>query len=320
MYMKESTGLQKVTYTAGMQVPDNAVWLDMYNLSPEEEACAESFLNLDIPTREEMHELELSSSLYQENNAIYMKATILTKADTAEPESHAVTFIIVGQRLITIRYSEPKPFIHFAARALKLPPDLCTAQHIYVGLVESVIERIADILESTGKSIDQMTRMIFRASKSIDTKPDYQRTLLQIGHEGDIISKCRESMMTLNRMCSYAVHTSLAGMEGENYVRLETIIKDIAALNDHAAFLSNKINFLLDATLGMINNEQNTIIKIFSVVAVVFLPPTLIASIYGMNFKIIPELQWEFGYPMAIGMMVLSAILPYLYFKHRKWL
>ncbi len=136
------------------------------------------------------------------------------------------------------------------------------------------------------------------------------------------MTKVRESLVSINRVLTY--HTSVEQQDKkvtkEAKARTKVLYRDVVALTDQATFLSSKVNFLLDATLGLINLQQNQIIKIFSVAAVVFLPPTLVASIYGMNFTDIPELKWMFGYPWALGLMVLSAILPYLYFKRRRWL
>ena len=320
-YVKEGDLLKKSPFNGETSLPKNIVWFDMLNLTEFEETYVEDFLSISIPTREEMHEIELSSSLYHENNAVYMTATLVTNADTQAPESHAFTFILTGEQLITIRYSDPTPFQQFSAKLGHLSPDEHSAQALFAGLIEAIVERIADILEKIGRDIDQMTQIIFRPSKNKkDKKKNYQEILEQIGREGDLVSKTRESLVTINRMIGYALQSQTAKINGASRSNLDSMLRDILALSDHANFLSNKVGFLLDATLGMINIEQNAIIKIFSVAAVVFLPPTLIASIYGMNFEHMPELRWSFGYPFAIALMIASAIVPYLYFKQRKWL
>jgi magnesium transporter len=152
------------------------------------------------------------------------------------------------------------------------------------------------------------------------TSRDFQKILSRLGRAGDLASKVRESLVSLGRLLAFAIQGTQARGRKTGSARLKTIGRDVASLSDYAAFLNNKVGFLLDATLGMINIEQNAIIKIFSVAAVVFLPPTLIASIYGMNFAHMPELGWPLGYPLALALMVVSAILPYLYFKRRGWL
>lgn len=319
IYTKEGSALKRHDLPVGDTIPANTVWIDLLNLTPEEEKRVEAFLNVDIPTREEMHEIEVSSRLYHENGGIYMTAILVTNSDTPEPEMHAFTFIIVGERLVTLRYSDPQPFRAFSSRAERLPAAQHSGTAMYVGLVETIVTRIADILEQIGQDADTSTQSIFRKPAEAGKKPDYQSVLVEIGRTGDLISKTRESLVTMSRMVTYATQSETIS-HGENASRLVAIAKDVTALSDHASFLSNKVTFLLDATLGMIGMEQNNIIKIFSVAAVTFLPPTLIASIYGMNFSHMPELSWKTGYPLALALMVLSAWLPYKYFKKKNWL
>jgi magnesium transporter len=321
VYAKENGTLKQYTLTGGETIPQSAVWIDLLNVMPEEKASVEQFLGIGIPTHEEMHEIEVSSRLYQEGGALYMTAILVTNAETREPEIPAVMFVIVGERLITIRYADPQPFRVYATRVEHLPPSQHTGPVLYVGLVKAIVNRMADVLEQVGRNIDLLTKQIFhsRATMKEGSKPDYEQLLVDIGGSGDLVSKTHESLVTLNRMVAFAGESSHIA-QGENGVHLAVMAKDMEALSDHAMFLSNKVNFLLDATLGMIGMEQSNIIKILSVAAVVFLPPTLIASIYGMNFDFMPELKWLGGYPLAIVLMVLSAWLPYMYFKRRKWL
>ena len=151
-----------------------------------------------------------------------------------------------------------------------------------------------------------------------------QELIERIGEEGDFVSKMRESLVSIGRAVAFMQAVEDQARENkqvkENKARIKILQRDIVSLTDHATFLSGKISFLLDAVLGLISIEQNGIIKIFSVAAVVFLPPTLVASIYGMNFAFMPELQWQFGYPFAILLMIMSAVLPYYYFKGKGWL
>lgn len=298
------------------------VWVDLLNPTHEEEVDVERLLGTEIPTREEMHEIELSSRLYQENGALHATATLVTQADTEEPETHAVTFLLVKQCLITIRYVNPRPFRMFISRTGKMELLQYQGSTVFTGLLELIVDRLADILEMAGHNIDGMTRKIFRPklNREGDERTDFQALLQEIGINGDLISKTRESMVSVSRLLSFILQAPQFRHGTDEHGRISTLLRDIAPLSDHANFLSNKVNFLLDATLGMISIEQNAIIKIFSVAAVVFLPPTLVASIYGMNFHLMPELDWHLGYPMAIILMILSAFLPYKYFKRKKWL
>lgn len=321
IYAIENEMLHKHALTADYTLPEKTVWIDLYNLTPAQEKNVENFLKIDLPTREEMHEIEVSSRLYTENGALYMTAAMVTKAETFDPETHAVTFILADERLVTIRYTDTQTFALFASRIERLPTNQLTGSSLFIELIEIIIDRIADLLEKIGQNADGITHLAFRSNlrKETDVKVNHQEMLEQIGYNGDLVSKTRESLVTINRMISYA-HQSGKIKLSDNVNRLSTLAKDIASLSDHASFLSSKLNFLLDATLGMINIEQNNIIKIFSVAAVMFLPPTLIASIYGMNFDVMPELHWKYGHLFSVVLMFFSAWIPYKYFKRKKWL
>lgn len=302
-------------------IPPSPVWVDLLHPTREEEALIEKKLGLGVPTREEMQEIEISSRLYKENEALFMTATLLAGTDTEAPDASPVTFILSGHTLITIRYSEPKSFQAFSARALRSSGDYASGENILIGLMESIVDRLSDALERVALEINQVSEEVFK-HKEGGKSHDFQDVLRRLGQRGDLNSKARESLVNLGRLLTFLGNTldPSRTVSRDLKGRIKTLSQDIHALTDHASFLSNKINFLLDATLGMINIEQNSIIKIFSVAAVVFLPPTLIASIYGMNFHHMPELDWLAGYPFALGLMVLSAIMPYWYFKRRDWL
>lgn len=301
---------------------DKLVWLDLVNPTDAEEADVETRLDIDVPTREEMEEIEISSRLYNEDGAAFMTALLPAQADGDNPEMHPVTFVLAANRLITVRYHEPRAFQTFPQRAEKLAMGCETGEGVLVALLETIVDRLADILERAGREIDTISRDIFQHKGARPSKSqDFRKVLETIGRKGDLISNIRDSLVTLERLVGFLGHGAIQRKtDKETRERIKTLSRDVRSLSDHDSFLSQKITFLLDATLGMVNIEQNAIIKIFSVAAVVFLPPTLIASIYGMNFKYMPELEWLLGYPFALGLMVLSAILPYLFFKNRGWL
>jgi magnesium transporter len=300
-------------------LPERTVWLDMYQPSAVEEAFVEQALGVGVPTREEMKEIEASSRLYQEDGAVFMTATLLLKAGTELPESTVMTFILAGECLITVRYADLTPVRVFATY-LERHPRVCeTSEAVFAGLIEAIIDRIADVLEAVGADLDELSRDVF-AREGTRSERDFEALLSRVGHNGDLTSKARESLVSLGRVLMFVVQTGRLKARKSMQGQFKTLSRDVISLSDHASFLNNKINFLLDATLGMINIEQNNIIKLFSVVAVVFLPPTLIASIYGMNFAWMPELGWPFGYPLALVLMLISAITPYAFFKRRGWL
>ncbi len=301
------------------------VWLDLLQPTPQEVALVDGALRIATPTREEAQEIEYSSRLYAEDGAEYLTVSAVTPLDADEPQTTPITFIVKGQTLVTVRYADPKPFAGFAVRAIRGHGiAVGNGQLVMLGLLEAMVDRIADALERVGGEVDALSRGVFRRSpgaRPVATR-NLQGVIEQIGRKGEVVSMVRESLVSLFRMLSFhtAADESEKQQRKELRGRVRELQRDITSLTDHATFLSGKINFLLDATLGLINLEQNQIIKIFSVAAVVFLPPTLVASIYGMNFENMPELKWLLGYPWAILLMILSAALPFLYFKKRGWL
>lgn len=313
--------LQPETITLNNQdLLQDAIWIDLLLPSKNEETLIEKLLDLDIPPREEMQGIEPSSRLYKENGTIFLTATMIAKSDSSEPKSDAITLIIKDNKLITVRFIEPQAFALFIAQLPKLHIVSHHATHLIIALLEATIDRLADISERIGRDLDNYSQMIFRTQTADTIKLDYKQLLQELGSNGDLNAKAWESLVSFNRLNGFFGQAVAAQLDEEMKSRLTTLTKDIAALSDQVKFLTSKVNFLLDATLGMVNIEQNNIIKIFSIAAVIFLPPTLIASIYGMNFAVIPELKWSFGYPVSIGLMLLSGWLPYKYFKIKKWL
>ena len=301
---------------------DGVVWIDLSAPTSEEETEIESRLAIDIPTREDMEEIEISSRLYYEEGNAFMTATVPAKTDSDDLQMAPVTFVLTGERLITIRYHDPRAFQTFTQRAQKTNIGCRNGEAVLVALLEAIVDRLADVLERAQREIDAISRSIFERPGATPTKgQDLQKLLQDIGRKGDLTSNIRDSLFTIHRVTAFLAHlTTQTRSDKEVRARVKTLARDASSLTEHSSSLSQKITFLLDATLGMINIQQNSIIKIFSVAAVVFLPPTLIASIYGMNFDHMPEFNWRLGYPIALGIMVMSAILPYLYFKRRGWL
>jgi magnesium transporter len=303
---------------------DRIVWIDMMEPTREEEEAIEAWIGVDVPTREEMEEIEISSRLYSENGADFMTASLPAYADGDNPVMSPVTFVLAGKRLVTVRYHEPRAFQTFPLRAGMADMQCTNGTTILVALLEAIVDRLADLLERAGREILDISHDIFHPTEKKASKRDvnFQIILRRIGRKEDLISNIQDSLLSLQRLAGFLGHALQKQAEGEKDLRarVKTLSRDVLSLSDHASFITQKITFLLDATLGMINIEQNGIIKIVSVAAVVFLPPTLVASIYGMNFGHMPELQWMMGYPMALGLMIVSAVLPYWFFKRRGWL
>ncbi len=320
-----ASGIQSVN-PASVSCPSSlqgAIWIDLLDPSPEETRAVESALGIELPTRKEVQEIEVSSRLYVENQTVFMTATVMVQADMLHPETTPVTFAYQPQRLVTLRFAEPTPFTTFPPKCQRTPEAFPTAQKVFMGLVDEIIDRVADILESVGSDLNAVSRVLFAdASPQPVKKPsvDYTAMLTRIGHNGERAANARETLVSISRLLAFFAEARQGPVGEPLDEHWRTVSKDVSALSDHATFLSNKVNFFLDATLGRINIEQNTIIKLFSVLAVVFLPPTLIASIYGMNFEYMPEIRSVLGYPFSLLLMLLSAILPYVFFKRKGWL
>jgi magnesium transporter len=278
-----------------------------------------------MPTRDEMREIEASSRVYEEADALFMTATLPFLADNPPPETTEVTFVLSGDRLITLRYADPQPFRTIAARLERAGAGLGSGIAVLLWLIDCATGRIADILERAVLDIDDLSRDIFRAAgATVATggQPDLVEAIARVGRNGDTATKLHECLHTLHRLL-LVVGTSeriVLTARKEARQRAKMLNRDVLSLTEYSDFLSHRSQFLLDATLGLINIQQTNIIKIFSVLAIVFLPPTLIASIYGMNFNDMPELSWKLGYPFSILLMILAAIVPFWLFRRKGWL
>jgi magnesium transporter len=322
VFVPSESALKKVLIEDLSALPDGAVWIDLVNPSAAEDKAVERLAGIAIPTREDMQEIEISSRLYIENGGRYMTATLMCHSDTDMPRTTPVTFILADHRLVTVRYDLPKPFALVEAKLARSCTPSVTGETVLMELLDAVIDRCADILERCGAEIDQVSHDIFEPeSERHGQAKRYSQILISIGRKGDLTSKVRESLVSIGRVVAF-LSAVVEGVKWSKDMReqLKTMQRYVASLTDHASYLSNKITFVLDAMLGVVNLEQNNIIKLFSVMAVVLMPPTLIASVYGMNFKVMPELEWVHGYPMALVMMLIAAIVPYWIFKWKKWL
>jgi magnesium transporter len=301
-------------------LPPGAVWLDLLDPTKEEEAFVERVLGIAVPTRDEMVEIEPSSRLYRENDTIVVIASLLAGVNDDSPITTPVSFVLTPTHLVTIRYASPKAFELFAAH-VERSPSLCSDSTMtLIHLLDAIVDRMADVLESVGTEMDNISKSTFRRGASRHkrmTNAALQVLLVRIGHAHDIVAKSRVSGVSLARLISF-LGSTLDPKGTKDH--LDALARDVSSLTDHASYLSGNITFLLDAALGLINIEQNAVLKIFTVAATVLMPPTLIAGIYGMNFKVIPELAWQYGYAYALVFMLLSAVLPYVWFRAKGWM
>lgn len=299
----------------------DAIWLDVIEPTHDEEHDLEALLGLDLPTREEMQEIEISSRLYTEGPSLFMTAVIPAQADGDNPIVAPVTFALTNGKLVTIRYHNPSAFALFRHRAAKGEVACKTGEDTLISLLDALIDRLADILERVGRDIEALSRQIFAKTGAPRRDRTWRQLLEEVGRKGDMVSVVRDSLGTLDRLTVFfGQKLRKESITDDVRARLKDLTDDIRGLTDHSGFVAQKVTFLLDAALGMIGIEQNGIVKILSVVSVVFLPPTLIASIYGMNFDHMPELSKPYAYPIALVAIVLSAVLPFLYFRLKRWL
>ena len=302
-----------------------AVWIDLLAPAPEEERQVQAALRLEVPTREEMQEIESSSRLYREGEALFLTANFLYGVEGGEYNSTAITFVLAPQRLVTVRYATPRAFEVFGARCHRTPAALLnTPDAVMLHLFEQIVDRLADILERIGADMDRASQAAFRTArakaKATAKDADLKETLITLGQVGEVTTRASETLLGLSRILSFISAEKSATIRKENQGLVKTLVRDVRSLVEHAGFLNSKANFLLDAVLGIINVEQTNIIKTFTVASVALMPPTLLASIYGMNFQFMPELGWTAGYPFALLLMVVSAALPVFYFKRKGWL
>jgi magnesium transporter len=315
-------GLVRTVAQPGAPIPQDALWLDLFEPTADEERAVEMSLDVDVPSREEMREIEASNRLYEDNGALFLTVTIVTKLDTDLPESTQVTFILAGGRLVTNRYTDPLPFRQFISYVQTHPAMCQSGVMILAGLLEAIVNRIADVLERVGSDLDSISAEVFAHRKRSERRMtrDFRRVLSRVGQCGELVSKTRESLVSLGRLLAFVQQTTTASVSQDARVRFRTLSRDVLAMSDHASFLGDKVSFGLDATLGMLTIDQNNILKIFSFVTVFLLPPSVVGAFYGMNFDQLPWLHESWGAWAAIGLMAVSALVPYLIFKRRGWL
>lgn len=308
-------------------LPKDALWVDLEQPTLEEDRLVEAWLGISVPTREDMGEIEESSRFYKENEAQYLTMPVLHGSDDGVPNIAPITFVLTPPVLVTVRYTRPKSLALYLSRATRPGTAQLTANSdgltVLLGLLEAITDRMADILESVSLEFDKASATIFRRPKANRpmTTNEFRAVLTRIGEEGTFLGKVRESLSGLDRLLLYLdVVRNPKSAPKEVTARIKSIERDTRSLEGYVDFLSNKSTFLLDTVVGMVSIEQNAIIKIFSVAAVGFMPPTLVASIYGMNFEHMPELAWPWGYPAAILAMIASAAIPLWLFRRKGWL
>lgn len=321
-YFKENNAVHLTELHIGQPIQSNIIWLDMKSPEEAELDFIEQNFNITLPTKTEVWKNHVLNRLYVEDGISYMTAALIRKVDSPHPETTAITFILSPNFMLTVRETEPTSFRNFSERLMKHPRDFCSSNHMLLGLMEEIISRVAYNSELVVDTLDELSHSIFgeeiTSDKSKSASQKMKVALKKLGAAADLNSKINESVHSIQRLLVFFKQIVSQDVHVDN--NIDVLIADANALTIQSGFLSDKLTFQLDTLLGLINVEQNLIIKMFSVVAVFFLPPTLVSSIYGMNFEFMPELQWHLGYPIALGIMLFSILVPYFYFKKRGWL
>ncbi len=306
-----------------------AQWIDLFEPNDEEKARVVAATGLSIATEDDLGAIETSSRLSFDGKAIYLSMPLVAKMDSDLALARPIGFVLSRDKLITIRFNRSRAFQNFLLAQHRAPMEGASPADIFISLLEVISDRLSDLLESIRDELDAISKHIFLETRleARQNRPghrkhgdDLQDVLKSLGRSADLMSNVRDSLLGVGRILPFVGQAGSAWIDRDMRDRMKSLRQDVASLADYESHLNQKLQFLLDATLGLINNQQNNIIKVLTVVSVAGVPPTLIASIYGMNFKGMPELDWTYGYPYGLTMIFLSAIIPLLWFKRRGWL
>ncbi|MGD9592224.1 MAG: CorA family divalent cation transporter [Candidatus Berkiella sp.] len=298
------------------------VWIDVLSPSAKERAALKNEYNIDLPLHHETHQLEFSNRFYHENDALYLSVHVVTKASPL-PQSHIITYIHNKNVLVTLRYSDPNPIETFIEQLETRKFYAKDTFEVFLLLLNKVVGTIADIFEIIDEKAEELSIFLVGSTQSVsksNQNKHLNKTLLDINYLESLLGKSYQSLSSLRLLISFFDETQHDMFSAPECMRLDSLAQDIESLSKHAEHLTQKFNFQLQSTLGLINVEQTQIIKIFTVLAMIFMPPTLIASIYGMNFKFMPELFLSYGYPLALTLMIITALVPYRLFKRKGWI
>lgn len=305
----------------------DAIWLDLVSPTEEERALVERATGLRVPTLAELAEIESSSRTYSQGNILFLSAPMSCRSERSDSKATPLGFVLSPEHLITVRYAASPAFDSFAERlargeARNAAGGPCSAS-IFVGLLEALVDYLADVLEHVGADLDTISHRVFRRHgrrRADRVNAELGAVLGRVGRLGDAVSHIRDSLLGVARIVNFTPEAARAWLPEDLRPRFKALRQDVASLADYDTQMTNKVQLLLDATLGFINIEQNNAFRVLTVVSVVGVPPTLVASIYGMNFEHIPELHWAYGYFYGLAMIALSALLPFFWFRWRGWI
>ncbi len=302
-----------------------AAWIDLHDPAEAERKLVEQATALHLPSRDDLSEIANSSRLYADGETLYLSLPLALRGPDGQPAVSPFGFVLTPERLVTIRFAKLAALDGYTEQRARGSNVCVSSGHVFVELVERMVDGLADMLEQLRDELDGVSLRIFQSDPSASDGPSRDALILRdalrtVGRSGDMVSRVRDTLLGIGRIVQYVGPSAAGWIAPDLRQRLKTLRADVASLNDHDAHLSSKVQLLLDAILGFITIAQSNIIKLMTVVGVIGVPPTLIASVYGMNFEWMPELKWHLGYPFAMTMMVCSAILPLWWFKRRGWL
>ena len=308
----------------GTTLPPATNWIDAFDPNASEIAFLEGAMRTRVPTLADLEEIESSSRLTTDGDFIVMSLPASIRDETGFARTSPIGFVLSKERVLTVRFARFPSFEHLTKQ---LKGDTAGGGlGATVTILEIIIDHIADILERIGADLDNISRQIFageilssRARKPRQTNRTLQAMLQTVGRSGDLASKMSESLLGLNRMIPYLIAHAAPYMNADLRGRIDVIALDAKSLNDHEEHLTGKTQFLLDTLLGVANIEQNNVFRVLTVVSVIGIPPTFFASLWGMNFKTMPELEWAHGYQMGLTVIIISAVLPAIWFKAKGW-
>jgi magnesium transporter len=298
-------------------------WIDLLQPTNEERAGTEDGYGMSLPSREELSQVELSSRLAERDGVLFLSMPTVSLVSGLDQAPSPLGFVLSKSLLVTIRYARLHAFETVAAKRSKGGGGSSSVE-TFAALVDGMLELSADVIEQIAAELDGVSRAVFTGLEQqnhvTQSNDELRRVLFGIGNAGERLSRIRDSVLGLQRIVPFVAGTELDWIPASVRAHLKTTQSDLSALTEYEAHLSNKVQFLLDAVLGFINTKQNDIFQVLTVISIVGIPPTLVASIYGMNFKNMPELSWAWGYPFGLVLILLSAILPIVWFKWRRWI
>ena len=316
--------LRRLGDTGSADALRHAVWIDLLNAAPEEIDRVQRATGITVPSEADVSEIETSSRLASRDGALYLSMPLSRYAEQGL-RSVSAGFVVSPDRLITVRFAEHRLFDTYGEQVSSRSAPPSSGAHIFVDLMEAIVDRQADVLEQVRADLDSISHDIFAMGVNQEggRKTEdaiLRRTLGQIGRIGDQISHVRDTQVGAARIAPYVETTAADWLPKDLMPRLATLRQDIASVSDFDTYLNDKLQFLLDATLGFINIAQNNVMKVMAIASVVGIPPVLIAGVYGMNFKDIPEYNWAWGYAWGWGLIILTTLIPLAVFRWRKWI